>query len=370
MENRKRFITIFPHCFNFHLTKDVGMIPYALYKYYDYDATVACYNNDNYSFLLDEVKGLKIVFLKKYFSNDILNILFFILLNYRKYDILNLFHFNRSRFLIMILFKVLNFRRRTFVYLKLDVNENFLKINFKKYFKYLLSFDLLSVESKTAYEKILENKKIKNLVLIKNGFIFKQDDRLDVESSKENFFLNVGRISDPIKSTKSILDAYLLYYSITEKPWKLIFVGKVEGDFKKKLAIFFKKNNFLKEFIIFTGEISEKNHLESYYKKAKVYIQASKSEGFPLVFAEAIKNNCIIITSDILCANDVTKNGKFGYQFEKENIEMLSHLMWKISNNYDCSFMSSESYIDFKSSFDWKNIISVLDERIQLKFTR
>jgi hypothetical protein len=59
------FVTLFPGATNIHLTKDVGMIPFIMHKYYGYDSTLVCYKNDEYDYLETEVKGLKIDFLEK-----------------------------------------------------------------------------------------------------------------------------------------------------------------------------------------------------------------------------------------------------------------------------------------------------------------
>ena len=63
MLKNKRFCTIFPPAENVHLLKDVGMIPYVLYKEYGYNSTIACFNNGTYPALNGEVKGLKIDFI-------------------------------------------------------------------------------------------------------------------------------------------------------------------------------------------------------------------------------------------------------------------------------------------------------------------
>ena len=39
------FVTLFLPTENFHLTKDVGMIPYIMYKYYGYNSTIVSYDN-------------------------------------------------------------------------------------------------------------------------------------------------------------------------------------------------------------------------------------------------------------------------------------------------------------------------------------
>ena len=62
---KKKFVTIFPICENVHLTKDLGNIPFFLHHNYEYDSSIACYNNSKtYPNLESEVKGLKLEFIE------------------------------------------------------------------------------------------------------------------------------------------------------------------------------------------------------------------------------------------------------------------------------------------------------------------
>ena len=59
------FYTIFPLSMNVHLLKDVGMIPYVLFRDYGYDSTLVAFQNEaNYFALEKEVKGLKIEYIE------------------------------------------------------------------------------------------------------------------------------------------------------------------------------------------------------------------------------------------------------------------------------------------------------------------
>ena len=53
MDSSKRpnYVCIFPNLLNFQLIKDVGMIPYTMAKYFNYNALIVTYNNDKYSYL-------------------------------------------------------------------------------------------------------------------------------------------------------------------------------------------------------------------------------------------------------------------------------------------------------------------------------
>ena len=73
----KKYNCIFPGLYNYILTKDVGMIPYILAKYYN--CTITTYNNDNYTYIDTILKNnnLKINYLnnKKKKKKDVMGIL-------------------------------------------------------------------------------------------------------------------------------------------------------------------------------------------------------------------------------------------------------------------------------------------------------
>ena len=68
-----RFVTMYPETENVHLIKDVGMIPFIMHKKFAYDSTIVCYKNEDYSYLENEVKGLKLDFIKKYTGKSIID---------------------------------------------------------------------------------------------------------------------------------------------------------------------------------------------------------------------------------------------------------------------------------------------------------
>ncbi len=42
---------------NFHLIKDVGLLPYTMGKSFNYDAAILTYNNDDYDYLKAELNS-------------------------------------------------------------------------------------------------------------------------------------------------------------------------------------------------------------------------------------------------------------------------------------------------------------------------
>lgn len=116
--------------------------------------------------------------------------------------------------------------------------------------------------------------------------------------------------------------------------WKVKLIGSIEESFKPYIEDFFMRNPDLKDKIIFTGKITDKNILENEYKKAKIFILTSLVEGgTPNVWAEAARNGCYIICSNIDAADEATNFERCGKIFEINNITQLSKILLDVCND-------------------------------------
>ena len=112
-----RFVTLFLKTRNVHLTKDVGMLPYLLHKLHATDSSVVTYKNDEeYSYIDDEVKGLKLEFVEKTGGGIIFDGVRYLAQNASKIDVLNTYHLNLSSYVYGIVYKRFNPNGR--IYLK------------------------------------------------------------------------------------------------------------------------------------------------------------------------------------------------------------------------------------------------------------
>ena len=95
---RKNFVTLFPSTYNVNLTKDVGYIPYILYRNFGYNSAIVSFKNDSYIYLNQYVKGIKMEFLKK--GNERIACIKYILKNAKNIDILNMYHMSIGKSLL------------------------------------------------------------------------------------------------------------------------------------------------------------------------------------------------------------------------------------------------------------------------------
>lgn len=329
-----KFVTLFPEMKNVHLIKSCGMVPYILFKYYDYDSKIVGYkNDDNYDYINNEVKGLKIEFLKKRFHNSTLDSCLYILKNNKNIDVLHLYHMTPRSFWCALIYKLLN--RDGLVYLKTD-NSNinvFDKNWFKKKMKIkaINVFDIISSESYDACQHFNKNFPV-HFEYIQNGFYDNEDKK--VIEKKENIILTVARIGDVEKANDVMLNGFAEAAKFL-LDWKLRLVGNVNEKFKEFIAEYFTKYPELKDRVEFVGAIQDRKILNMEYQKAKVFTLTSISEGFPTVFLEAIKSGCYIVTSDIGVANEITQLGAMGTIFHIGNIGEYAKALVEICSDHN-----------------------------------
>lgn len=159
--------------------------------------------------------------------------------------------------------------------------------------------------------------------------IKKEDSKkiLDKYGINKNYFLFVGMI-EPRKNILSILKAFIELDEELDED--LVIVGK-KGWYYREIEEFMEniKNKRLKNRIIFTGFVSEKE-LVSIYKNAEIFIYPSFYEGFGIPPLEAMVCGVPVITSNTSSIPEVVgdaaiKIDPYNYIELKEAIKVLKH---------------------------------------------
>jgi glycosyltransferase involved in cell wall biosynthesis len=321
-------VTIFPEARDIHLKKDVGHVVRSLAKKLNIKPVVLTYKNDEkYESINNELSGLELEFIKK--SGKVFNVDFsilrYILKNNKKIAVLNAYHPTIASKVYLSLYKILN--KNGFAYLKLDLNINherkshtiqipWLKRKINRVIDFAFKFfvDAISVESVEGYELLKEKNAypVGKMVLVRNGI-----DKEYVEKTvgtvsfdyKEDIMITVGRIGIKEKNHEMLLEALA---KIQFNNWKMIFVGPIEPSFECEIERFYGKNQNLRGNILFVGSINNRQELFQYYLKSKIFILSSISEGFPLVYPEALYFGNFIITTNVSGSQDITRNNTIG----------------------------------------------------------
>lgn len=369
-KNNLRYTTIFPECEPVHLKKDVGMLPYSLGKYKNYDYKIVCFQNKK--FTNKEIKKFHIDFIKH--KKGVQGFVKYLLLHGRKIDILNLYHISSVQNIFMIIaYKCVNPNGK--IHLKLDADyrminlvdmdpNNFLgKIRvdiFKK------KVDLYTIESKKI-KSILEKKWKIKMKLIPNGIFREEHINPVLFEEKKKVFLTVGRLGTEQKATEDLVDAFKLISQKTN--WDLWLVGSIEPSFKIYLKNMLENHPYLKKRIKIWGYIRDAEKLTELYRQASVFVLPSKYEGFAIALIEALECGEYLIVSDMVpSVDDIGKNGIYAsvtpvHQVNKLADKMLESTFKEISND-----ILKERNTWIMENFTWKVIVDSLDNELQKLF--
>lgn len=368
-----RYCMLYLKTKNVNLIKDMGMIPYKLYKNYGYDSIVATYNQDDFSYLNDEVKGLKIDFVKNKYNNFLLDGIVYLRKKAKEIDVLQVFHVTLYSVLYAFTYKFLNPRGK--LYIKLDCSYKLIErieglnpLTFKMLNLYLNKADLISVEQKSLYHRLKEMlpRQKDKLINIPNGVDYDYLNRINVKydfNLKENIILNVARVGAPEKNTEMLLQAFSRINGIENSSWKLILVGPIEKDFNEYINKYFHDNPALRDKVVFKGPITDRKQIYEEYRRAKIFCLSSDFESFGIALIEAAALGGIIVSTDVGIATELIDAGN-GAVIPVKDIDALSDSLFKFMKDEALERRAQETYEICKERFDWNDIVLKLNSHI------
>ena len=325
---------------NAHLTKDVGLIPYGMSRYYGYKSYCINYNNAPYPSLAN-VPGLNILFVKKITGAFYVDAIFFLIKKARKIDVLNVYHPRGWSALYIIIYKFLNKSGK--VYWKLDgCSSDFEKeenrFKRKLYLAAQHKCDVISTE--IAYDAKMQGKIGGNKILyIPNPYDPNLEKGFRPFKERESTVLTVGRLGSEQKATDILMEAFRLALPTFSKDWKLRLVGPIETgetDFQKYIDKWYAMYPEMRGRVEFTGEILEREKLSEEYQKAKIFAFPSRHEGFSLAMIEAGVAGNYIIGTDIPSIREFTCEFEYGESIKVDDIDGLAAKLSKCCNTPDC----------------------------------
>lgn len=366
--NNKTFVTIFPPAENIHLIKEIGMIPYLMFKNHKYESYVASYDNGPYPYLENELKGLKMTFIERKSKSEFLNILLYIIENLGKIDAIQFIHFSLSKLFLIFIFKMLK-NRNAKSYIKLDANQFLKDKSYHGLKKLIVRFLMKYVDFISAETKEISNYLNtvdffgKDVAYIPNGILRRTDKDESIE--KINQIITVGRLDDPIKSISTQVEAFKLYIeNHPDSTWIFKLVGAYDTDFENYFIKTVQQNPFLNDKLFLEGPVYDREKLYQYYKESKLFLMSSLSESFGFVYLEALYHNCFVISTPILSAFEITNYGEFGDFYEFNDSENLAVLIDRNVTEYENKSIHSRSYI--LREYDWNTIVEKIYNGIEI----
>ncbi|MBW6409247.1 glycosyltransferase family 4 protein [Clostridium weizhouense] len=352
----KKFTLFLSNICNSLLTKDVGLIPFVMQKYYNYSSSIiTMHKEDN---LIDNNIYLDNMPIELVLNED------YLVESLKKTDVLMLIGIYDFNLDIINKYKTIN--PKGTIYLKLDANRywmNRLNQNIDPFIiETLKKCDLITVED-SKLQKFLNLNWGLNIQVILNGYYDFTPEKTVKYEDKKNTILFVGRVGSSDKANHILVEAFkIIQNKLTN--WNLELVGTIEPAFLNYLNKCFEQNPNLIQKIILTGKLN-KFELKKRYEKAKIFCLTSPCEACANVFSEAISNGCYLISSDVDGALDITNFGKYGTIMSANNEHTLSEILLKIctdDNLLKNNCINSQIYA--QNNLKWIDICSKLNNLI------
>lgn len=383
-----RFVTLFPRIENFHFSKDVAMIPYAMQKYYGYSSSIVLYKNQEYKSFNQTTPGLhKLYFPLKKFNSNLNNILFLIK-HSRQIDILHLYHIHQiSTFICIFVYKLTN--KNGIVYIHLDAShivskQDYLKTSggmlkkvLKKAYVESLGFIinkivltrnnlqsiLFGIQNKSEEKRLRRIFPFRNIVYSPNAYVGPTDVKRPTH--KKNTILFAGRLNDIQHKRVDLLVKAFCSISNKIPRYELKLLGQTDKKTQELLMDIINSTNPASR-IAFAKPISNRTKLQEAYEQAKICCYPSDSEGFPLAPLEALYGGCLLVTSDIPCYTDITENGHYGLLFQKGNVKDLADKLLAAVNDINKQKYVQENGRNYiEHHFSYPNVLSQVNTWIK-----
>ncbi|WP_447770486.1 glycosyltransferase [Sphingobacterium faecium] len=358
---KKKFLCLFPTGEDIVLVKDVGMIPYYLFKEGYYDSYISFYKpKEELPYLESELQGLKYIQMNNYFNHELLNIFFFLIKNLFRFDVIMLFHPNPYKILMANIIKILSFNRIKF-YFKMDTDHRVIdqKLDAQSFGGRIKQFlckriDLFSAESQDVSSYLNEHSYYAAVKYIPNGCVLSDNSSQNLR--KNNVFLTVGRLGTYQKDTETLLEAFSMICENVD--WKLLLVGTLEDSFNNYLKDYFQKYPWTVDKVDILGPIYDRNKLNHIYQQSAVFVLSSRYESFGLVLLEAMSQGCYILSTSLSPAKDILENNKLGTLYPIEGKVELAELMKKVIQ-YEIALPEAQfPYNYVKKNYSWSIVVN------------
>lgn len=196
----------------------------------------------------------------------------------------------------------------------------------------------LSVLSKQDFEYFTF---VKNKAIIYNPFAFYKEFSEQENFNKENLIIFVGRLED-IKGCDIFLNALKI---ADLKDFRVEILG--DGSQKNELESLAKSLNINVKFL---GSIKD---IQNFYKRAKIIVSSSKSEGLSNVLIESIFYKCLRVATPTNGAKELINDGVDGFLSKDFSPNELAKSIQKAIN---CDEKISQNAYKNIANFKLENI--------------
>ena len=183
-------------------------------------------------------------------------------------------------------------------------------------------------------------------------------------SERSNTILTVGRLGTRQKATEILLEAFA-QIAAQIPGWTL----KLAGYFSENMNIasdFYAAHPELKDRVIFTGEIRDRQTLIDMYRDAKIFAFPSRHESFGIALTEAMLQGCFAVTTDIPTSRSLTENFRYALGSPVDDIDGLAkNLLYACTHEAQTEALAREGMAATRERIDLRCCCDVIAEELK-----
>ncbi len=344
---------------NQQLTKNCGIVPFLFYKKFGFHAVMAGAKTEESYPYCKYVKGMDVEFLP---DGKMSTKLDYIRSHAEEMDLFILHGFYPDYVEVVECYR--KFRPDGKIYMELDLNLQAAdRMNWRspKVEALFGACDVIGASCRSM-QRYMSRRCSHRIEYIPNGFYnFEGTDFAPDFSKKEKIILTVGRIGTYQKNNELLLEAFA-EAAEDMRGWSVRVVGRHEDGFQDYIDRYFERFPHLRERVVFTGAITEREKLTEEYKRAKIFALTSRMEGgTPNVIAEALSAGDYIVSSDIDAAEEAVDSGHCGEVFPVTEKEKLVDILRKLSKDEKRIEQGGRRAVEYaRTAFDFGRIVDRL----------
>ena len=343
---------------NEHIIKDHGLLSYGMMIYHGCNSFMATYKNSDYP-NLKYIPGVHMEFIPDKTGNFVKDSLVWLRKNAKRISILFIYHNVMRSFLHACIYKLFNPRGK--IYLKLDGWPMKKRGSLWKrplYGWLMRHADCVSTELEENAE-ILSKEWNRKIVWVPNPA--NPDELQDFRpfSERSKTILTVGRLGTKQKATEILLEAFA---KIADQipDWTLKLAGYIAENMNIA-SDFYSAHPELKQRVIFTGEIRDRNELVEMYRDSKVFAFPSRWESFGIALTEAMMQGCFAITTDIPPSRSLTENFRYGLGSAVDDVDGLAkNLLYACTHESETEALALKGMNATRERIDMKRCCDVI----------
>lgn len=286
-----------------------------------------------------------------------------------KIDLLNLYDLRPETYLGAVVFKRLNPSGKVFIKLDMDQRAANMLLHTRKGVKQVVNewllehcgVDFVTVETKQIEQQVRGWFETRGIPVHLAPIGFSYPGPLNIQDTiraKENLIISVGRLGTRQKHNELLIEALCRLPPGLLQGWRVAFIGPGSESFAKWVREYTAAYPHVRAAVDIVRSINDREELYDWYRRARVFCLTSRWESFCTVLGEASYFGCVLVSTRVGAAADLTGEGADGRLFDVEDRAGLERALTDVMSSPAGAFdeIAARCHQRVAAQFSWERV--------------